>query len=241
MDRGRGRCAPPRRPILQNLAGKGSVRPRHTPTASLEQRSQIDNDSVDKIKHTLQRWEQRLTVENPKFVERYKKGEIHVLLHCSAGNVHQEYFIVFQGAEGSGDGDYPRVRFRRLWELLRVQARQMHSEIRSSNGNRETVFVDNTQAVQAPENIALPSLVWFDSADRIYSVLPKSLYLSKSFGFVFRGAVGYWEVDFAFANVSAMPESAREIVQRGPDVLDGIASNSDNRLRDWWHIRDAVR
>jgi hypothetical protein len=211
------------------------------PNASRKQLSQIGNNAIDKIKHTLQRWEQRLTVENPNFVERYKKGNLQLLLEFSTGLIPKKYVIFFQGANCLVGENYPRVRFSRTWKLFGIQARQMHSNIRSNNGDRESVFIDNAQAVQTPENIPIPSLVWLNSADRIYNVLPHSLYLSKTFGFVFRGAVGYREINFAFSGVGAAPERARQIIQGGSSILNDVACDGEDCRSDWLYARDVVR
>lgn len=117
----------------------------------------------------------------------------------------------------------------------------MNAEIRSNDGNRKTVFIDNAQVVQTPQNIPLPSAIWFDRTDRIYSVMPQSLYLSRRFGYVFRGGLSYREVNLAIASVRAIPERTRQVVQSGSGVLDGIASDSENAHTDWLNTRDTIR
>lgn len=64
---------------------------------TLEQHGQIGHHAVNKIQHTLQRWDERLTIENPNFVERYKKGELQFLLEFSTGLIPKEYVILFRG------------------------------------------------------------------------------------------------------------------------------------------------
>lgn len=210
-------------------------------TALWKKRSETVDDAIHEAGDVLERWEQRLTIDNPDFIERYKKGEIQVLLDVSAGIVPKQYVIVFQGTPKVGDADYPRIKFRRFWKQLRIKARQMHAEICSGNSDRQTVFLDNTQAVQTPENVALASAVWLDSADYVYSVLPHSLYLSHSFGFVFRGTLADREITFPFPDVCSVPETTSQIVESGAKVLDGIARNSRDGQVDWLNVREAIR
>lgn len=212
------------------------------PTKSTEQRFEASCDVINKLGHFFERWDKRLTLENPNFIERYKEGELQILLQFSAGIIPKEYVIVFQGKPHVGDTQYPRIRFRRLWEQLRIKARQMDAEICADNSNRDTVFVDNAQLVQTPENLSLPSLVWFDSADCIYGVLPHSLYLSKTSGFVFKGAISDREVDSVFTSaIRSATKSESQVIQGGPQILNGITSDSEDYRADWLNVRDTVR
>ena len=88
-----------------------------------QEQSQIGNDVVNKIHHTLERWDQRLTLDNPNFIDRYEKGELQILLKFTSGIVPKEYVILFQGAGQFGRQDQnPRIRFRRFWENVGIQA-----------------------------------------------------------------------------------------------------------------------
>jgi hypothetical protein len=49
------------------------------------------------------------------------------------------------------------------------------------------VFVDVVKAVEGPKISAVPSLVWFETADRFNSILPHALYFSSKSGFKFFG------------------------------------------------------
>ena len=118
----------------------------------------------------------------------------------------------------------------------------MDAEICSNNSDGETVFLDNAQLVQTPENFPLPSLIWLDSVDRIYGVLSHSLYFSRSFGFVFRGSFSDREIDFTFPSaITPTPESASQVIESGSQILNGIASDSGDFRSDWLNIREAIR
>ena len=212
------------------------------PETSAEQRGTTKNDAVHTIPQVLQRWDQRLTLENSELIQRYKKGEVQILLEFSTRIIPKEYVVVFQGKPHIGNAQYPRVRFRICWEQFGIQARQVDSHICSRDGDRQTVFVDNTQAVQTPEGISLPSAIWFDSADRIYSVLPHSFYLSKSFGPVSRGCFGDRKIDLTGApGISSKPQCASEVIQGRSEILNGIPSDCRDHRIDWLYVRNAIR
>jgi hypothetical protein len=196
---------------------------------------------IDRIAQQFERWNDRFTLENPRFIEKYKQGELQILLHFSAGVIDKDYVALLQGCPILGDGNYVRARFREFWENVRVQARYMNTEISASNGEREPVPIDDAQTVQTPEGLAIPSLIWFDCSDRIYSILPKSLYFSKRFGFVFRGVIGNREINFAVSAVSPLPESAGHPIKSRTEALDSIPSNSGDHRIDWLRIRDLIR
>ncbi len=206
-----------------------------------EQRSKADTEVSKRVRHVLEKYNDRLTLENTRFVERYENGELHFLLEFSAGLVPKNYVVYFERAFEGVYTQYPRVRLRRFREQLRIQARQMYSQISSGNGDRESVFINDAEFVKLPEPNACPTFVWFNRADLIYGILPQSLYLSRCSGFVFRGAVEDRERDFAVSAIGSTPKEANQVVQGGSEVLDSIASYSWDEQRDWIDVRDKIR
>ncbi len=207
---------------------------------------QEGSESANHIAHTLlegsESWDKRSTFHNAGFVQRYEKGEVQILLEFSPWLINEKYVAVFQGKPKIGNAQYPRVRFRPFWEQIGINARQMDSEICANDGDRQTVFVDNAQVVQTPEKIAFASAIWFDSSDRIYSVLPHTFYLSKSFGVVSRGCCNYRKVDLAgSAGIGSEPKSACHVIQGGSQTLDSLPSDCGNERVNWLNVRDAIR
>ncbi len=209
-------------------------------TVSREQRFKTDHRLANKIRNSIQHWQERCTLENPRFIQRYKKGELQVLLKFSTGFVPKEYVIVFERKPDINE-NHPRIRPLPLCEQFWEYARQVNSKVPANNCNWEPVFVDDTQAVQAPENISLPSLVWFNSADRIYSILPHALYFSKAVGFVVSGTRTRKLNPLTFAAICSTPESTCQIVQGASEILDGVSSDGGDHGIDWLHVRDAIR
>jgi hypothetical protein len=54
---------------------------------------------TNKVSEMLQRINDQFTLDNPRFIERYAKGELKVVLHVRLGN-REEYFAYFQGKTG---------------------------------------------------------------------------------------------------------------------------------------------
>ena len=84
-----------------------------SPITSYEQRIETGNGLANKIRDSFDRWQERFALENPRLIERYKKGELVILLKFSTGLVAEEYVMLFQGKTDIGDVQYPWVGFRR--------------------------------------------------------------------------------------------------------------------------------
>src|SRR5207248_1462643 len=78
------------------------------------------------------------------------------------------------------------------------------------------------------------SFVWFDSVNRVDSILRRSLYFSPFFGFVFRGIVGNGEIDpirvRRFVPSVATNKLVSEVVERTHEILNGIAGDQCNAV-----------
>src|ERR1035437_5372263 len=107
--------------------------------ASREQRIEASNGFADKLRDSIQAWQEWFALENPLFIQRYKEGELHVLLKFSTGLIPQKYVIVFEGKADVGQ-DNPWTGSFPLCEQMREHARQMHSEISPDDCNWKPMF-----------------------------------------------------------------------------------------------------
>src|SRR5271154_6817585 len=68
---------------------------------NVSSRSQEQNQTLDHvldgIRQSSKRWNDRFTLENPRFIEKYKQGELQILLEFSSGIVDVDYVVLFQG------------------------------------------------------------------------------------------------------------------------------------------------
>ena len=159
--------------------GEGYVRVQK---GLLQEQSQVSGDVANKINHTLQRWKQRLTLENPRLVERYLKSELHVILHLRVRKVGEQDSSLTDLGEFAlhcekhfGDVDImahlPTQIFKGTQERIELVAPVLRND-----GEQQSVLVGDAQSVQFPKDFAFTSTVRFDKVDRIYAILPKSLY-----------------------------------------------------------------
>src|ERR1700722_718705 len=61
--------------------------------AELGERLEFRNDAVHKMRHLMEEWNNRLTLNNLRFTERYIKGDldIHILIHRD-GSLETAYY-----------------------------------------------------------------------------------------------------------------------------------------------------
>jgi hypothetical protein len=210
-----------------------------SPDVSHEQRIESGHGLADKLRNSIQAWQERCTLENPRFVERYKEGKLHVLLKFSTGVVPKEYVIVFEGKPNINK-NIPSIRTLAICEQFGKHARHVNPQVPANDCDREPMFIDDAQAVQAPENLPLPSWIWFNCADRVYSVLPYALYLSKVSGFILAGTTARKVDMLTFSSVCSTPEGTCKIVHSRPKILNSVPSNGKDRGVDWPYVRKAI-
>lgn len=203
-----------------------------------EQRSEDGNQVADNIEHFLGHFEDRFTLDNPRLVERYLKGELLVLVDFVVRAANVKAMACFQREEVIG-GAQGQVHGReQLLCRLPHSPHQFRTDAYAFEGRAcgqdQAMLVDTVQAMKLPKRI-VPSLVWLDSVDRINGLLPHALYLSRLSGFVFRGGVKNWEV-----NMEERPWLSRtdqhklicQMVKGAPEVLNNIPDDEGDVRRD---------
>ncbi|MGI8772235.1 MAG: hypothetical protein ACR2JE_12460 [Acidobacteriaceae bacterium] len=180
-----------------------------------------------------------LRSKTPGFIDKYEQEELQFLFHLRADGICKDYVALFQGCPKMGYTELPLARFRKLWEQICIQMLGMSAEVPGTEGD-VSLLRNVAELVQTPQGISIPSLVWLDRVDRLYGVLPQSLYFSKSFGFVFRGAAGNGKGDVAFSDMDFAPKSADNIVQNTPEFLNDGSCHGEDDWVDWLHVRDAI-
>jgi hypothetical protein len=64
-----------------------------------ETQSESRNDALDKCRELMERFEQRLCLNNLRLIERYIKSELQILIHFRIGSIDEEFIACFQGEE----------------------------------------------------------------------------------------------------------------------------------------------
>jgi hypothetical protein len=189
---------------------------------------------ADELAKMIQRFQQRLIVSNTRFIDRYLEGGLQILVHFVIRPADKEFVALFHGKEGVGRLD-PKTQALDL--SLRkggvVEASEYWAEINApelrGNRDQQAVFVDTVKFVQAGEVCTTPSVVWFETADRFYSVLPQALYLCSKGGLKLCGAnvrgelnpVWHWD-----AGIIEYKKLNDEMIHSASEVMDTVASNS---------------
>ncbi len=55
-----------------------------------KQRPKAENNVVNQIRHVLERFDQRLSLNDPRLAERYIKSEIHVLVDFMLDGIDEQ-------------------------------------------------------------------------------------------------------------------------------------------------------
>jgi hypothetical protein len=61
-----------------------------------QQRSTIGDDVANRIVHTFERFNNRITLNNPEFGERHVKRQIYILVRLRIGDIDEEFVACFQ-------------------------------------------------------------------------------------------------------------------------------------------------
>ena len=212
--------------------------------SSCETRAEARNDPADQIGQMLDRFQQRLTVDNPRLAERYVKAEIHLLVHFSIRGVDEQLVAYLQRAEIIGGPN------KKGWQAgmqatahLPYRRADMGSQVQAlkagGNSDKQSMLVDVVKFVENPEIVSLPSFVWFDTVERVYGVLPQSLYFSLRTGFVMVGIGVPVDVErgvLALAGETAAGADRQEVlvqvIERGSEVVSYVSSDDGDAQGD---------
>jgi hypothetical protein len=218
-----------------------------------EQGLEVGHNVADQVRHTMERFDQRLALGNLRLAERYGKEELHILVFFSIGRSDVEYVACFKRNESirGSDKDIRNDNVRRIASDVRPELlhRSLHrganieGSITRNGRNQQAVFINIVKFAETPEHI-VSTLVWFERVDSFNRIWPHTLYFSSSVGFVFRGTggIGNRETDASDLLVSQGSavdiDEARyvgklpsEMIESASQVLERVAD--DNRDSDW--------
>ena len=202
---------------------------------------------ADQISEMMDAFQQRLTLDNPRFFERYIKSELHFLVHFSVGSINEEFVACFQRKQIIGRSEKhgwkvckegvilaPESLCKCLLEEWPHMCHKVNTLKTGTNGYQQPMLVDDIEAMQNPQFVALPSLIWLDTAKHLYGVWPKVLYFSLKHGFKFRGTLSDDEVVMASRTArSVWPKEKQvlcDMVKDASQVVDCISSNGRDAI-----------
>ncbi len=212
------------------------VRPK-SQVQSNEQRVEIENDLPNKLRHLVERCDNALALDNRRFIERYVKMEMHILLQFRFMN-GPEFVASFQR-----DGDYTFESSSQIGKGMAVIGTRVDfddglsfgwrhtARVRCDAGGKEqAVLVDCVKAMEFPERVVpIPSFVWFERIESFNNVLPKELYFSTNVGrHVFRGVVDNWELSPTRDHTGGPRKLVGQMVESAPEIVQSIPNDDRN-------------
>src|ERR1017187_7525400 len=88
------------------------------------------NDALDKCRELMNRFEQRLTLDNLRFIQRYTESKLHFLVHFRIGKIPHEFVALLQWKKDIGDSkERADIRNLNTRETLPHQAGAVRSKI----------------------------------------------------------------------------------------------------------------
>lgn len=214
---------------------------------ALKQRSEIRDNPANPVSETLQRVDNQFALNNPRFVERYAKGELKVVLHVRVRN-GKEYFAYFQGKTGVsgvsrlnnhsrqiGGGEGVRVaREENSCDLLPLTRQHVVMRDRACSRKQKAMLVDVVKVMETPE-INIPSIVWFEPVDDGLCSCMDSLYYSSSLGrsiFLRTIANGKSGDTINRGTTVSQDKLSNQMVEGTSKVLNGVSGKSRNGQRN---------
>ncbi len=207
---------------------------------------ELQRDASNKIKDILERFSRRFTLDNPRIVERYREGELGILLHAKLKGDRREFVAHlhrFAGPDLSDKKLRDHAREMGKIRILRNFGALDAGETDSRNGrdlNENSMFIRDGQLMQLPELVPLPAFVRLGCANCIYGGRPDALYLSLFVGpeFFFGGnRIIRNFMDFAGRTIS-QEQGVHDVIERRPEVLQGIGSNACDICGDALYARE---
>jgi len=207
-----------------------------------KERLELRQDIADKISHTMQRFNQRLTLANPRFVERYLSGELHLLVYLT-GRRDEQYIAHFERlstggppTEASGARSDFRWQHAHAVEVRKgIDAHKCHA-----SSDQQTVLVDNVKFIETPENV-ITSLVRFGKPDSVLRGLAHQLYFSARMGFVFLGSLINRKRNVSIRLVTGGNHKlVSEMVKRRAQVEEDLARNEGECARNCLGLSDHI-
>ncbi|MBS1714154.1 MAG: hypothetical protein JST30_07430 [Armatimonadetes bacterium] len=222
---------------------------------SSKERLEASDQVVDQVNRLSAQFADWFTVRDPKFAERYLKGELHILVHFGFGSVEVQYVADFQRAHSVGGvDDHLEKRNLNVLEsgesphVLLGHGSQGRSDVHGVKGRPDdakfAVLVDTVQLMEPPYGI-VPSLVRLDRVDDIKGQWGDLVYYGLLSGLFVRiqGLADRERTPFELdrvagrVNVGQVPD---KVVKGAPGVVDSVAGQQGNVLIDGGDLRHYI-
>ena len=192
----------------------------------------------------LERFEDRLTLRNLRLAERYKNGDLKLLIDgCWDRTVN--FRIILQGAdrhEACGDaesrtegfstgGHAANVNFTIAHRKQRGGPICHHGHVGGGYRNDSLVFIQGVKFMQNPQR-GIPSFVWFQSPNEAVGFGADALYFSyRGFFKMLDGCTNRKSCSSTYLFTIGEDKVADELIECGPEIVDNVSNNGTDT--DW--------
>lgn len=195
---------------------------------------QGDDFLLHKVDEALERWENRLTLSRPRFLERYEKLELSIHVHTPENVGPQKFCAIFERAPSLLGG---------IVDESLDDTRTAYHYSRLPNGTTDQVqdamLISVVQLIQEPQWVRRDglSIVRLQPLDKCAGRPGDLLYFSFTRGFVF---VRVFEDRKGRSLVRSLPirqnKLVHQMIKRGSKVMDAISN--DQSPADWRRVSD---
>lgn len=197
--------------------------------------------ALDELSELLERWDNRLTIDNLSLAERYLKGELVVGVEFGCVDWGSQQFRAIYQRE-LPIGGVP-VHHGGLYGFP-ARHRKLHFEPEAAVGgpyrDNQSVFVEDVELVEGPQS-AVPSFVRLEPFDEANSLLAGSLYFFKTRGFKTVGAVTDGPISTAgVGHTVGFDDGASEQIKGRADVVNCIADDTPPIIGDIFENLDSI-
>ena len=187
----------------------------------LKERTKARDESLHNFNEVMERHEKRLTLRNLRFAERFRDGELRIILHFGAKDAGEGWVVSYQ-------------------PVLSIKSDPLQ-EIVVAESEKKSMLINVVELMELPERV-VPALVRFERVDSFYRFWPHSLYFSNLRGFIYLGAATNGEcdlrIDVARVDSSDEHELVCKVVKSAAEILDNVSGGGKQVKRG---LRDADR
>jgi hypothetical protein len=194
----------------------------------LKTRRERSHDVADEIRALMDKFDQRLRLDNPRFVDRYIAGKLNILIKFAIREIREEFVADIQG--------HQQILGPRERNLIGSDFDSINS---GSDGDKLAVFAGLVQFVKDEEIVTFPSVVRFKLEEIVSNDGINALYFSLTRGFVTlnRRFLRNREIDprVSTSRILLQKESVGQVV-KSPDQIEHDVPNGVRNV--CWDIDD---
>lgn len=215
---------------------------------------ELGDNALHQLEHLVHRCKDRLTIDNLRLVERYLKGELHLLLVLKTSRFGVDFIADLERLNRAtevcvGDEAQNSTSIRPATDdinhSLVVERSRISELVPHSCGDKESVFVNIVQSAELPEKV-IPTLVRLERVDSINALGTEFLYFSTTLRrHVVIKTLPKREMNILLGSAGRIGshQSECEIVKSASQIVENVSDdcgNSARNLRDELNVDDLI-